>query len=109
MMMEGIIDQLKKDYEVESVDKNKDGSSVNVNCGRLTGRLDHYMCGEEDCGCYEAEGWCEDAWEENCVRPIEKEFDEWKKKHITDASIEAWGSVDEKGWFYVTLSGGWGR
>lgn len=100
-VMEGLIEQLKTDYPVESVERNDDGV-VDVDCGRLTGRLDHYTCGEEGCGCYEAEGWCEWAWEENCVGPITKEFDEWKKKHLP-SDIEAWGSVGEKGWFYVTL------
>lgn len=99
--MEGLIEQLKKDYPVENVEKHTDGS-VHVDCGRLTGRLDHYTCGNEGCECEDNEGWCEEGWEENCVRPIEKEFDEWKKQHVTSA-MEAWGSVGEKGWFYVTL------
>lgn len=99
--MEGVIAQLKRDYPVERVTHDDDGS-VEVDCGRLTGRLDLYTCGNEGCECEENDGWCEEAWVENCAGPIEKKFKEWKKQYLTDG-IEAWGSVGEKGWFYVTL------
>ena len=97
-----LLEQLRKDYNVEWV-KNKANGSVEINCGRLTDRLDHYMCGNGGCDvCESQQGWC-DSWYEECARPIEKKFEEWKKKHVTEG-VEAVGYVGEKGDFYVTLS-----
>lgn len=98
-IMEGLISQFKIDYDVKNIDKNNDGS-VHIDCGRYCERLDHYTCGDEDCSCDEAEGWCEDTWEEECVRPITKAFDEWAQKHVP-GDIAASCSVGEKGYLYV--------
>jgi hypothetical protein len=53
--MEKLISDLKSKYGVKDVERCEDGT-VELDCGRLAPRLDHYMCGSEYCSCYEAEG-----------------------------------------------------
>lgn len=101
--MEALIEKLKLEYTIESTTQKDDGSAE-IDCGRLTERLDHFTCGEEDCSCEEKEGWCEDAWEEECVRPLKEEFAEWMAKNLKDEPFTATCSVCEKGGFYIYIT-----
>jgi len=102
--MESFIEQVCEEYKVDKPTLVEGQDSITIDCGQITERLDHYTCGDSDCECYESEGWCEDAWEEECERPLQEEFQQWKEKHMPeDAEFSADSSVCSKGFFHVTV------
>ena len=101
-LQEKILSKIHSKWGKECEPKTQSDGSIEISCGRHGCRLDHYMCGDEDCSCEEQEGWCEEAWEEDVVRPIEKDFKEWAKKTFSSKIVEnLTPTVDEKGWLRI--------
>lgn len=102
--MQGFIEKVKELYEPsEPVETLKDGTVI-IYCDAVTERLDHYVCGDEDCNChsYEAEGHCEAAWQVECVDPVIEEFSELKHRYFSLLKTEE--NNDENETFQVSAS-----
>lgn len=103
---EAIESEITSEFNPDKVTKQSTDETTFI-CNHATYRLDHYMCGDEDCECYESEGWCEEQWREECEAPLLKSVDEWVKKTFSDETLEKYSikpSVCEKGGLYITLS-----